>query len=532
MNSNPVILPAMLGLFVVLAGCSTEDELIEERLEDNPPTELRGAAGNVDFSKYVALGNSLTAGLMDAALYTNGQNNSFPNILAQHLQQVEGIEMGAFNQPDINSENGFNTSANDPNNPSATPLGRFVLDLSIPGPVALPNGEYITAFAGDKAALNNFGVPGLRVIEAAAPGYGLANPFFGRFASNPGTASVLGDAVAAQGTFFTLWLGSNDVLGWAMAGGAPPDGEEIPAAETAFSNTLTSINSFTAAYQNVVGSMLANGSKGVAINIPPITLLPFFRLVSVRPIALDKDNATRLNQEYEKYNNGLNAAVAQGQIDADEAALRTISFAAGANNAVVMLDEDLDSLDISAALGQPEGSVVLPNIRQTRDTDLLPLSIASRLGVDFGSGPFGLQAPAGDAFVLTQSEQVTLITRIATFNTIIAQVVAGTGGQVALLDINPLFADVFGLTPAQAQQLVLGADAVDAANGERGIPTDEAILQPDFSPSGIFSTDGVHPNPKGHAIVANAVINTLNQSFEGTDIPMIDIAPYATVATR
>ncbi len=60
--------------------------------------------------------------------------------------------------------------------------------------------------------LNGFGVPGIRAIDAVVPGYAQANPFFGRFASAP-DASLLGDAARAQGTFFTVWLGSNDVLG-------------------------------------------------------------------------------------------------------------------------------------------------------------------------------------------------------------------------------------------------------------------------------------------------------------------------------
>lgn len=530
MNTQPFLLSAILGLLLTIAGCDTEDELIEERLENNPLSELSGTPGSIDFSKYVALGNSLSAGFMDGALYDNGQANSFPNILAQHLAQVKGIAIGAFSQPDINSANGFNTSVNDLSNPSANPIGRFVLDLTIPGPVPVAEGDPIAPYDGDKAALNNFAVPGIRVIEAVVPGYGTANPFFGRFASDPATTSVLADAMAAQATFFTVWLGSGDVLGWATAGGAPADAELTPEAE-ATSGTLTSLNSFAAAYQAVIDGMLSNGANGVAITLPPVTLVPFFRLVPPRPIALAAEEAEALNAGYADYNNGLNAAVALGLIDEEEVALRTISFAEGEGNGVVMLDETLESLDISSALQLPEGSVVLPNIRQTNDTDLLPLPIASRLGVDSGNGSFGLQVPADDSLVLTQSEQVQLVTRTAQFNGIIAQIVASTGGRVALLDINPLFVDLFGLTAEQATQLGLGEAAVSIADGEVGIVTDEAVLQPDFSPGGIFSTDGIHPNPKGHAIVANAVINTINESFESASIPFIDVAPYATVAT-
>ena len=534
MYSKYILLNTMIVL-LWLASCSTEDELIEEREETFPAAQLSGEAGTVNFSKYVAIGNSLTAGLMDAALYDNGQVYAFPNILAQHLERVEGIDIGAFNQPDIDATNGFNISRNDITNPQVAPFGRFELNLSPPGPLAVEPGDPILPYAGDKAALNNFGVPGMRAIEAVVPDYGQANPFFGRFASSP-AASVLGDAVAAQGTFFTVWLGGNDVLSWAVEGGAPPDGEDSVAAQLTNPNTLTNIGSFTAAYQAVITSMLSvEGSKGVAITIPPVTLLPFFRLVPFNPIPLNEANAAALNAGYADYNNGLDAAVALGKISADSAATRKISFAAGSNNAIVIIDEDLKPLDISAALGAPAGSVVLPNLRQTNGTDIIPLGVATRLGQpivvdgeDTGA-LLGLSGPAGDEVVLTQDEQAILLTRIATFNGIIAQIVTSTGGQVALLDINPLFADIAGLAPAQAGALGLGEAAVAAADGQRGLNVDGVNLQPDFSPNGIISTDGIHPNPRGHAIVANAIVNTINESFEETSIPNIDTAPFRTI---
>ncbi len=45
--------------------------------------------GEADFSNYVALGNSLTAGYADNALYITGQENSYPNILAQQFAKVQ-----------------------------------------------------------------------------------------------------------------------------------------------------------------------------------------------------------------------------------------------------------------------------------------------------------------------------------------------------------------------------------------------------------------------------------------------------------
>ncbi|MFP4090002.1 MAG: hypothetical protein ACLFT3_06820, partial [Cyclobacteriaceae bacterium] len=328
--------------------------------------------------------------------------------------------------------------------------------------------------------------------------------------------------------FFTLWLGGNDVLSWASAGGDGPDGEEEPAAEQTNPNTLTSISSFQQAYGAVVQGMLSSSqdARGVALTIPSITLLPLFRAVPYNPIPLDEANASALNQAYDQYNAGLQGAAQFGAITAEEASQRTISFSAGPGNAVVILDEDLSDI----TLPNPEGGdpIVLPKLRQANATDLLLFTVAPMLGTDQGAGPYGLAAPVDNRYVLTLNEQVVLNTRIATFNAIIAQTVAATEGRIALLDVNTIFADIAGLTPQQAAQLGLSAAAQAAADGRQGIVVDGVTLQPDFSPNGIMSTDGVHPNPKGHALIANEIIRTVNASF-GAEIPLIDITPFRTI---
>ncbi|MEM9831070.1 MAG: SGNH/GDSL hydrolase family protein [Bacteroidota bacterium] len=526
MNKQYLLVGA-LGLLLGLSACNTEDELIEERLENNPDPSvaLSGNPGSADFSRYVAVGNSISAGLMDAALYTEGQQNSFPNILAQQFQ-IEGVNGGTFNQPDINSENGFNVSINAiPPQAGAPIFGRFKLDLSIPGPVPT-QGEPIGAYSGDISQLNNFGIPGMRVIDAVVPGYSQFNPFFGRIAASP-TNSLIQQAVAAQGSFFTIWLGGNDVLGWASSGGLAPDGEVDPLAQATNPSTLTNIESFTAAYTGVINAMLSvPNAQGVAITIPPVTLLPFYRAVAFNPITLDEATVDALNTAYQQYNGALDAAVEQQALEAEEAAQRKISFTAGAGNAIVMLDEDLN--DITIIVDTEGNTNTLPKLRQSTPNDLLLFPIATRLGQDFGNGPYGLQDPATDEFVLTFDEQVTVNTRLATFNTIIAQIVASTGGRVALLDINPLFADIAGITPEQAALLGMSAEAQTAADGQLGLVLDGVNYQPDFSPNGIISTDGIHPNPKGHAIVANELIRVINESF-GASIPPVNLSPFGTV---
>ena len=72
----------------------------------------------------------------------------------------------------------------------------------------------------------NMGRPGANSDHWVPPGYGswaalatgTANPYFVRFASSS-TTSVLADAMAQNPTFFSLWIGSNDVLFYAINGG-------------------------------------------------------------------------------------------------------------------------------------------------------------------------------------------------------------------------------------------------------------------------------------------------------------------------
>ena len=88
-------------LLVGMVSCS-DDEYFgpEEPIAEELP-EL--TAGSADFSTYVSIGNSLTAGFSDNALFIAGQQNSFPNQLAQKFAMVGG---GSFTQPLMNDNLG------------------------------------------------------------------------------------------------------------------------------------------------------------------------------------------------------------------------------------------------------------------------------------------------------------------------------------------------------------------------------------------------------------------------------------------
>jgi len=493
----------VLGLAVLVSACDGQgDSLINERLEDNPlpeTPEVVANSGTADFSTYVSIGASYTAGYADGALYNSAQENSYPMMIAAQLGLT--VEGGlTFTQPSINSIKGFNTSIGQPAD-TPNPLGRFKLDTDIPGPSPTLGGDPISAYSGSQ--VHNFGVPGIQVGQLVTPltgGPAAGNPafnaFYQRFASDPGTSTILGDAVAVQPTFFSLWIGANDVLGYAVSGAS---NEAI----------LTSTGDFQTAYGAVINTLMASTqASGVVMDIPFFLGLPYFQAVPYNAIPVtDQASVDALNAAYAAYNGGLQLAVGNNLITQEEADRRTISFAIGAN-AFVMEDESLT--DLSA--------LTLPNLRQSEATDIVVLGAAAA----FGTG-VGTQTAAGDELVLTPEEQATIETSRQTFNGVIAAIVTNPAisDRIAFIQATPFtnpvdptsctggtFCDIFGFT-----------------DGVPGITVEGIFLEPDFSPNGIFSTDGIHLNPRGSAIFANEWLSGIEAKFGATlpSAPVTDL---------
>lgn len=501
---------SLIPAFLLLAISCDKDELIEQR-KSSAPVVVAPSPGTANFSKYVAIGSSTSAGFTDGALYPAGQSNSFPAIIATQLALAGG---GQFNQPLISVGDGFGGT-----NADGSLRGRSFINTTS-GSIQFKAGSALVTSAG---SVSNFGVPGARLIDAPVAGYGTQNPFFGRFQS-ANSASILSDAIASNPTLFTFWMGDNDVLGYATNGGAA--GEDFI---TTNPNTLTSTDAFSSSIAAIFNAM-GNNRPGFVLNIPPVTILPFFQVVTssaagFRLIPLDAATATAVNSAYAAYNGGLQAALTNGLITESERGRRVINFAAG-NNAPVITDESLTNL---SALG-------LPSIRQADANDRYPLTASTVIGTrQTPSNPnsvIGVGVPVPDQFTLTFSEQVNVITRTAQLNAIIAAQVASRP-NLTLVDMHPVSANLFGLTPAQATGLALTPAGVQAADGVLGIRVEGATLVPlSLSAtaifSSVFSSDGIHPNGQGAAIIANEVIKAINQRF-GATVPQAKVSNYPSI---
>jgi hypothetical protein len=501
-NMKNKILYSLLTAFAVSA-CTYDFPVQEE------PT-----LGEVDFTKMVSVGNSLTAGFMDGALYANSQNNSFPSIIAAQAELLGG---GVFTQPTITSVNGcFNPAG-------GCTQGRLVLKnpaSPAPTPTAGEPAALADFTATPKNQLNNWGVPGVTLQTALIAATGgpagnpAYNPYYKRIASAPsadGTtgSTLIGDAAASLangGTFFTFWLGNNDVLGYATGGAANP---AILTNQTDFQTRLN-------AALNAMLSAKAD-TKGAVANIPNVTSIPFFSTVPVNPVNLPAANATALNGGFAGYNTTLDALKgAPFSLPAAEMDSRKIIFTTGAGNRVVLTDENArdlgpfwDQLQGAGAITAEQRTALEPYRRArqaivptaTTPGDFIILPAASFIGTIVGSNPLlvnGLSVPLADNWVVVPQEQTEIQAAIDGFNQTIAASVSAQSARLVLVDANKALRDV------KAGTVFINGSAFTAS------------ITPPF---GAFSLDGVHPNPRGSAYIANEFIKAINAKW-GSKIPL------------
>lgn len=472
--------------------------------------------GDADFTKFVSLGNSLTSGYRDGTLYLDGQNESFPSMIAQQMQLAGG---GAFKQPLM------------PNN-----VGGFIGLPGFPGKLNLQvvNGALAPVPSAPAAALDNIsaagpyqnmGVPGAKSFHLGINGYATLNPYFSRFAKST-TTSVIADAVAQAPTFFSLWIGNNDVLSYATNGGTnstttggvttytaavDQTGNTNPA--TYGSNDITDANVLAGSITSYVNALTANGAKGVIANIPNVATIPFFTRVPYNPLtpALVGANVPALNT-------GLYGPLKQA-LTAFGAGDRINLLSATTSNPLLIVDVSLTNLSAqltaaftptlgpstAAAFGQIYGQA-----RQATAEDLVLLTTSSVIGTTVAGVPAninvnGISYPLANQYILTKAEVAKVQAATTAYNTAIKSIATAKG--LAFVDANAKMAE---LSKASGIQY----------NGVKYTAT--------FVTGGTFSLDGVHLTGRGYALIANEFIKQINSKYRST-LPMVNVNNYTGV---
>lgn len=500
----------LLLVSLSFVACENEDETVVEE----PIT-----AGLADFSKFVSVGDSYAAGLSDGALFIKGQENAYSSILSQQFALAGG---GTFTTPLMNDNLGGFSSGG-----SQVPQLAVRTIFNGCGPQSVSG--ISTTILGQSIAVggpyNNTGMPGAKCIHLVTPGFATANPYFGRVATSS-TQTVLNYATIQTPTFFSLWIGINDVLGFAMSGG---DGSN-PITPSAGAVGV----GFDSSYDAIVAGLTITDAKGVVANIPYITHLPFFTTIAVKPIApstyFPDASETNCSKTYSasagdiatinSINTNLIGPMKQiltafGQGDRLELLSTT------KNNSLLIVDESLTDLSaqITAAAqasGNPQLMALAPYLgatfgkaRHTKTGDYIPLTTKTTIGTTATVPPgvpsdlskYGITYPLQDKHILIPLEITEIKIATDAFNLKIKA--TATDEDLAFLDLNAIITQVF--------------------NG--GIRFGNYHVSASFATGGMYSLDGIHLSGRGNALIANKFLEAINLKYE-SNIPNVNLGNY------
>ena len=387
----------------LLAGFTIISLLYSCKAEIDPPTL---SAGDADFTSLVAIGGDFLVGYENGALSREGQQNSIPQLLSLQFNEVysqlgELSKVSSFKQPlmPLGQGFGFNSKKWEGEFISPVTLG-YKVDCE--GVESLSPLKNILNLSGQSAGLQylidggyqNLAVPSAGMADITDPNFGLpysqgnSNPFYGKFASNPGTSTILQDALNLSPTFSLIWLGMEDIFGYASVGG--------------YNKTIPSASAFSTNLDAILAPLTSAGGKGAIANIPELTSFPFYTLVAWDRAELDQNKVDSLNDQYQL------------------GGLTHINFALG-NNGFVIADT-----------AQPFG------IRQMVEGEYITLTVPLDSMRCFFYGL--LVNVVHDRYVLDAVEVQVINTAIREYNIVIAQKAAKY--NLALVNMNSFFKTV------------------------------------------------------------------------------------------
>lgn len=233
-----LIAASLAFVLPVLAACYEDESL-------NPPDAPPVPSGGPLFQRYVAIGNSITAGVQSAGINDSTQSRSYAALLADAMGTdfvIPRLNMPGCPPPFVNN----------------------VTQQRVTLPGLPPSTESSCYLRAANLTPNNVAVPFARVVEVLD---NLPQP---HSRANALTLLFLGgrtqlEAMDEQNpTFVSLWIGSNDAL-------TPLTNLANPG----LLDSLTSISTFTTQYTQILDAIEAVGAQAVLVSVPDISVVPY-----------------------------------------------------------------------------------------------------------------------------------------------------------------------------------------------------------------------------------------------------------------
>lgn len=460
--------------FLVIAGIAA---FIGCEVKQPDAPELNITRNQLALSKIVYVGNSLTAGFQSAGLVKDFQMHSFPYLIARQMGKADDFEQPLIDDPGISSTPGVGVLDFDPATGAIAPRGTYTDPRAL-----LLNATLSRPY-------DNLGVPGADLNDVLNTTSG---GLFDLILRNPTFAGMtqLDQAIALLPTLVVLWIGNNDVLGAALAGGDL--GQITNPAD--FQSNLTAI-------LNQLGTIRGGNVGIIMANIPNVTDIPYVNILDdvfqTIPLLGINNPVPVLFQTEPNAQGGMDFVPID--FGGFYLPLVTEEFASGVAHVLLPALSEYQS----NGLGVPDSAIIAHTlITQAGFDTATAAGTAQQLVagmVNAGLTPSGIPVPGN--LTITVAEETAIGNAVAGFNQIIDGISAQTG--IPVVNIN-----------STLQQLnTAGVDGYSA----------KFVLSDPVNTA--FSLDGVHPSNGGYAILANEFIKTMN-AIPDIQIPLIDTSQF------
>ncbi len=309
-------------------------------------------------------------------------------------------------------------------------------------------------------------------------------------------------------TFFSLWIGNNDVLGYATTGGDSSD-------------PLTSSIDFERDYTGLIKGLTKNGAKGVIANIPYVTSIPFFNTIPNDALILNKEQAGLLTQFFGAIEKGVFAKLVAKNLPKNKAqkiaSQYGIVFHEGNNRFLIATEKTQKN---------PLG------FRQMSKEELLVLTIDRNAMANEGYGSVHITPELLQIFAKVKQGKMPPPTEIQTvfsaINPIQDKDVLDAEELAEIRNLIDAYNKTIANTAKQYDLALVDTNALMQTLATKGLRINGVNYNSEFIKGGVFSLDGVHPNQRGYAIIANAFIDAINKKYNA-NIAKVDPNNYKGV---
>ncbi|MEX0778356.1 MAG: SGNH/GDSL hydrolase family protein [Balneolales bacterium] len=266
------------SLAIVVAAVIWSCDIIDEK---NPDETVR--TGDLDASRIVAMGNSLTAGIIDGGWTYDGLRHSYATQIARQIY-------GDGRVGDDPMEHQFLLGKiKEPGNPVPAEIiateqvgeyedGTPVLRYEFTPPENIFTSEALRAKNAEvDSNYNNLSVPGFMGLDVLQTHttinvLGQINPLFSIPLRDRGPQ--LEQALEIDPTLVILWVGNNEVLGAALSGGITPPYplEDVP---------IIPVPGFKSVLEDLLKPFEDTNTKIILGTVPDVTSIPFVTEVGV-----------------------------------------------------------------------------------------------------------------------------------------------------------------------------------------------------------------------------------------------------------